>query len=64
MFLVDRSLLNYDKGYVVFDIHYDGCFITFPNLKYENGKIMTVHVCKSKRMNYEDLLDMLSDKLE
>ena len=25
---------------------------------------MTMHVCKSKRMNYEELLDMLSDKLE
>jgi hypothetical protein len=47
----------------VFEIHHDGVFIKNPTLKYELGKVMTVHVCKSNRMKFDALLDMLSSKL-
>ena len=49
--------------YLVFEIHYDGVFMKMPTLKYVNGKIMSLQVSKTNRMSFDNLLDILRDKL-
>ena len=63
MFLVYRSHVI-TTTHIVFEIHYYGVFLEYPALKYQYGKTMTLKVCKSYRMNLDQLLDLLTLQLE